>query len=361
MTKQVLYLSPLPPPAGGIASWTKTLFERGLPDGWEPILVNTRTSAKVFARSRDRLRISEVRRWARILGGTAAKSARERPVVIHLNVDPTSLGLVRDGLCGAIGRTLAVPYVVHYRGNVSLLAEHPAQGFRRRLLRRVAGGAAANIVLNQRNKAFLEAELEGRSRVVYLPNYFDDRRFVDARPAQLADGQRPRVVFVGGLTQGKGAHDLIAAAAQLPELDFLLIGRHYPELQQVIDRATPNVSAIGEVTNDQVREALTESHVFVLPSRTEGFPMSVCEAMAAGLPVVGTDVGAIGEMIDDGVGGVVLRDFEVSTLVDGIRTVVADETRRRAMGQHNQDKARAEYAYPAVVERLTALYAEISS
>jgi glycosyltransferase involved in cell wall biosynthesis len=338
--------------------WTEVLFDRGLPDGWEPSLVDTKGDVPNFARGLDRLRPSQFRRWARILRDTQRALRREHPHVVHINSNAKSAGFVRDGLVATLVRRHGVPYVMHYHGSISILEDAPVNGWRRRLLRRIGGRAACNIVLNLRDKAFVEAELGGRSRVELVPNYFDERRIHGATPSRLAPGARPRAVFVGGITHGKGAHDVIAAAAALPEMDFLLLGLPYAETEEAVRNATDNVSVPGEVTFDGVMAALRESQVFVLPSRTEGFPMSVCEAMASALPVVASPVGAIGEMVDDGVGGILLRDFEVETLVQALRDVVSDESRRQAMGQHNVDKAEARYAYPSVAPTLARIYAE---
>ena len=100
---------------------------------------------------------------------------------------------------------------------------------------------------------------------------------------------------------------------------------------------------------------LAASDVFLLPSAHEGFPYGVLEAMVLGLPVVATRVGAIPEMVLQGQGGVLVDERSVSNLVSALEEVLADESRRVAMGRFNQARARREYAYSAVAPRLAEL------
>ena len=81
--------------------------------------------------------------------------------------------------------------------------------------------------------------------------------------------------------------------------------------------------------------------------------------MACALPVVAFPKGAIGDMVEDGKGGIIMKKRDADTLVAGIREVLADETRRREMGQFNRDKSHSQYAYPSVAEMWAGLYDEI--
>lgn len=352
----VIYVSPLPPPAGGIATWTRTLVTRGLPGAWTPFVVDTAAGPgrQVFQR---RGIWAEVRRAARVLARFSAALLRQRPGFVHINVDPMALGFYRDALCAVLARLAGVPVAIHYRGQVAELAEHPERRFHRWAVRRAAGIANLNLVLNDASRQMLR-ELAGEGvRVEKVPNFFDDLSLVRTPPPERAPGQRLQVVYAGGLTRSKGVAEILQTAARLPACDFHLLGRAYPELASELDAAPDNVILHGEVPHSEVLDRMVESHVLLFPSRhREGFPNVVCEAMALGLPAVASRAGAIGEMIDSGEGGL-LCEPDPDDLVPALQSLAQDETRRRGMGEHNAEKAWRLYTYDRVTERLVSLYA----
>lgn len=358
----VLLVSPLPPPAGGVANWTRILNERGLPDGWRHSIVDTRVrSGPVFSRQRDRVSTSQARRWARILRDMRRELREGRPDVVHLNVDALGLGLVRELACAQLARNAGVPYVVHYRGHVASLARRPIQGVQRRVLRRLARMAANNLSLNQESTSFLKAELQGAAPVTQVPNFYDDREIRTVAARERAPAEPARAIFIGAVNQTKGAGTVLEAARLLPDVHFLLLGKHYPDTASMLLDAPDNVEAPGETPHDRVVEALARSHLFVFPTaHQEGFPNVVCEAMAAGVPVIARPKGAIAEMVQDGA-GILLPDRSPESLVRAVRKLVDHEDQRHQMASVALEKARTEYAYPRVISRLTDIWEQAAA
>lgn len=101
---------------------------------------------------------------------------------------------------------------------------------------------------------------------------------------------------------------------------------------------------------------LASSDVFLFPSTTEGFPISVAEAMAVGLPVVASPVGAIPEMIDVPDGGFLVGANDVRGYVEALTQLRDDPDLRQRMGRYNRAKAQREYDFDVVVERLCVIY-----
>ena len=83
---------------------------------------------------------------------------------------------------------------------------------------------------------------------------------------------------------------------------------------------------------DNVYPKLAHGDVFLMPSKWEGVPMAVIEAMATGLPVIASNVGGLPHLITDGVDGVLI-DPTPENLAQGIEDLLKDETRRQALGQ----------------------------
>jgi glycosyltransferase involved in cell wall biosynthesis len=110
-----------------------------------------------------------------------------------------------------------------------------------------------------------------------------------------------------------------------------------------------------------VPDLLARSDVFVLSSRSEGFPVSVLEAMAAGLPVVATDVGGVGEAVEDGETGFLIPAADSEALAAALERLLVDGELRRRLGAAGRaralrlfDVSRYRAAYEELYRRLNA-------
>ena len=173
------------------------------------------------------------------------------------------------------------------------------------------------------------------------------------------------VLFSGALTPAKGIRTIVAAAERLQDVHFTMVGDGPPDSRAaLLDRIRAlgiesRVSVLGPVPQSRVLEMLAESDVFIFPSTTEGFPNSLAEAMAVGLPVVASPVGAIPEMIDVPDGGFLVPWDDVDGYVRSLRRLLDSPCLREQMGSHNRAKALRDYDYAVVVERLCSVYRDL--
>jgi glycosyltransferase involved in cell wall biosynthesis len=110
---------------------------------------------------------------------------------------------------------------------------------------------------------------------------------------------------------------------------------------------------------DGARHELPNFDVFVLPSRLEGMPMSVIEAMQAGVAVVATDVGSVGEVVEDGVTGRVVVPGDPVALADAINELLADSALRQRLASAGQKVALERFSSAANVAAYERLYDEV--
>jgi len=96
--------------------------------------------------------------------------------------------------------------------------------------------------------------------------------------------------------------------------------------------------------------------IFALTSKTEGLPNAVMEAMACGRPVVATDVGGTGELVEDGVSGFLVASGDVSRMTDRIVALARSAERRRAIGEAARARIAAAFTVEGMVTRTTAIY-----
>lgn len=108
--------------------------------------------------------------------------------------------------------------------------------------------------------------------------------------------------------------------------------------------------------SDQVPQLLAHAGVFVLCSRYEGLPLSIIEAMCAGLPIVATDVGGVGELVEDGVNGFLVPPGDQSALSRRLDLLQSDATLRVRMGQASRARYLAEFEASRMASAVVQLY-----
>ncbi|GAA1943510.1 glycosyltransferase family 4 protein [Kitasatospora viridis] len=228
--------------------------------------------------------------------------------------------------------------------------------FGRALLRR----ARRVLVLNDTVRAFTRAHGARPQAVRQLANGVDTARF---RPAESAEevarlrdryglpADRVLVLFVGRLVPKKG-YELLRKAAD-PAYDLVFVGTGAAADGQ---DAAEGAHHLGALTPDQVAEVYRACDVFALPSTAEGFPLTVQEAMAAGLPVVTTDdPGYTPYALDREAVSLLPRD--AGRLRAELVALAADPPRRRRMGRWSRSYAERSFGWPEHVRALLGHYA----
>jgi glycosyltransferase involved in cell wall biosynthesis len=193
----------------------------------------------------------------------------------------------------------------------------------------------------------------------------DPTRFLP-NPARGMDGP-VRLLSVGRLAPAKGQLLLLQACAQLRAdgLDFELTlvgdGPDRARLEAERDRAGLRdcVRLVGALNQAQVRAALAQADVFVLPSLAEGIPVVLMEAMASGLPVVSCPVNGIPELIEDGCNGLFASPGDVASLALALRRLIEDAPLRTRLALSGRATVEDGFHLGRSVARLAGLLTEM--
>lgn len=116
---------------------------------------------------------------------------------------------------------------------------------------------------------------------------------------------------------------------------------------------------LGALPPEQVRAEYAAADIFALASEQETAPVSIAEAMAAGRPVVTSDVGGCAAMVEHGVTGLVVPPRDGAALADALAALLADPTRAARMGQAGHAAAYARFRLGPVVEKTLAVYRQV--
>jgi glycosyltransferase involved in cell wall biosynthesis len=181
------------------------------------------------------------------------------------------------------------------------------------------------------------------------------------RAALAGDAERPIVLAVGRLDAQKGHAYLLAAAADIPDALFVFVGegreRSALEAQARALGVAERVRFLGH--RDDVPDLLAACDVFVLPSRYEGLPLSVLEAMAAARPVVATAIEGTDEIVRHGETGLLVPPAAPSALAEAIRAVLADRALATRMGQAGRARVGREFSMSRMIDEVTGVYDEL--
>ncbi|MDL5157593.1 glycosyltransferase family 4 protein [Actinomycetospora termitidis] len=293
--------------------------------------------------------------------GTLAAARRirtTRPDVVHLHVSQRA-SVLRKGALGAVARSRGVPAVMHLHGSQFLDwfdgLPRPARAVVRSLLR-----PHRLVVLSETLRGPYRERLGiPDDRVVALPNPVEWPSTVDA-----PDDGPVLAVFLGRFGARKGIYDLVNACARLtPEQRrrLHLVAAGDGEVSQVREAvAAAGVDDVVEVAEwlDRAErdDLLRRAQLLVLPSSHEGLPMAVLEAMAFGVAPVVTPVGALPELVHDGVNGTVVPVGDPAALARALATLLDDDAHRHALGARARMDAEA-YCAPRWAARLAAVWA----
>jgi glycosyltransferase involved in cell wall biosynthesis len=160
-----------------------------------------------------------------------------------------------------------------------------------------------------------------------IPNGVDPRTFQAATPS--LDLAHPIVAMVARLAPEKAPRDFLAVAAAVPEAHFAIVGDG-PLREELVQQAGPNVTFAG--FRDDMPGVYASLDVLVQPSYREGMPMTILEAMASGVAVVATRVGAAADVIEHGRTGLLVDAGDVDGLIAAVRALLDDPQGRAEMG-----------------------------
>ena len=230
------------------------------------------------------------------------------------------------------------------------------------LARKVVERLAVRIAVSPLARDYAAEFFPGDFRII--PNGVDMTDFVLDRPAERVPG---RVIFIGRPDRRKGLDVLLQAwvllKKRMPSASLVVVGATESEVQDVVDKSTPrlsgplrDVAALGRIDLQGKMKEMGEAEALAVPSlRGESFGIVLVEGMAAGVPVVASDIPAYRAVLDDGRLGRLVPPGDPEALADNLLAVLRDADLRRDLTARAFTGVEM-FAWPRVATDIMAAY-----
>ncbi len=347
--KTVIMIGPSPASRGGMSSVIRTLLDGGY---------GNNDGCRFIATQVDGGRARKAGRALVALLQVCAMLACGRVSLLHVHLASGASFWRKAAFIGA-ARMAGCPVLLHlHGGQFRHFLDRRLEGWRRRLALALLQDVQAAFALSEASAALLHQACP-HAAIEVFPNPIAARR-----PPPRGRGRD--VLFLGRLETQKGVFDLLRAFirvhAVLPQARLVLAGDGDPAPLRALAGElglAGLVSLPGWV--DPVRRAalLADAGVFVLPSHHEQMPMSLLEAMAAGTPVIGADVGAIAHMLGHGRYGTVVQAGDIDELAAAILKMLQDNILAENFSARGLERVESVYHVEKVLARLRRRYEEL--
>lgn len=349
---KVVMSGPLPPAIGGMATVIDDMSRSSLDDNVELHLFNTLKNTPenrpfwqgVLARF--------------VLWKKWIKALNNKKTIAHIHTC-SGLTFFLDGTLLILARLKGCPTVLHIHGATFDAFLDGLPPIQLMIACWLMNRANRVVVLSEEWKEKLSDHLPD-ARLFVIPNGVPVLELIKKT---VKDASTVKVLFLGNLCQRKGVWELLEAMTQTPRNIELILagGEEDPDIgekvnQYIDDHNLKNVVRwLGPIQGEQKLAALQNADIFILPSHAEGLPISLLEAMCAGIAVVVTPVGGIPSVVDDEVQGLLVTPGDSHSIVVALTRLASDANMRTRMGQAARTRCSESYG----VERAAAKYLEM--
>jgi len=370
--KKVLMVGPLPPTVGGITSVIDVILNSPLKEQYDFVPFSTsRPTVGVQKDATDYSLLLKVgpKNLAKSVSVTLCHMASypivlltKKPNIIHIHTTDYFNFFESAGYV-LVARLFPKRMILHLHATQFEAFYYNSNSFLRFFIRKTLSVPDQLIVLSSNAQCFFQ-KICPSQEITVLTNSTS----IPEASVEKTDSDVVKVLFVGSEeAKRKGLFDVIKAIPLIVEkcntkILFLFVGIYDGEKLQAINEAGKQfhcVSCLGFLEKNEMLRVRLASDIYTLPSYAEGLPVALLEAMAAGLPVVTTDVGSIPEVVENGVNGFLIKPGDFVLLAERIAKLANDAELRRAMGRRNVEKIKRLFSSEHIMVELNGIYRDV--
>ena len=286
-----------------------------------------------------------------------------KPHLVLIPIGQTTAGFFKDIPFIRMAHKSGVKVVIQLRGSAWRKWFNKLDAFRQMGIKRQLNKVSGAIVLGE-NLRYIFRDLLPEEKIFVVPNGGD---YTFPKKSEIADIQ---ITYLANYLPGKGvlqllqAMDVLSRKRDLPAYKLNGYGSWDNESYRVqcesIAKSLANITLHASVSGDAKWQVLADSAIFVFaPVLPEGHPWSIVEALAAGLPVVSTDRGAIAQSVKDGENGFLLTDPDPEIIAEKLEVLICDNDLRKRMGEKSREMYISDFTADAMVRNLRRVFNQI--
>lgn len=297
---------------------------------------------------------------------------RHRPNLVLIPISQTSLGYLKDSVFILLSKLLSCKIVLHLRGsNIKNWLQSISSVIRFYAYITIKMGKGV-IVLGEKLK-YLFSDIFPEDKIFVVPNGANYSHFIFNPDKKIYfNKEKIRILFLSNLIKEKGLFDVLEAIAEIVRFDRNMEAVFAGEWQDKETKIEFNrfakthtdlpLELMGPVYGKEKIDLLSSADIFVFPPReSEGHPWVIVEAMAAGLPIITTDQGAITESVKDGLNGFIVEKRNPQQIAEKIKFLIDHPDIRIKMGEESRRLYLENFTEEKMIERLSHAFHSILS
>jgi len=370
--KKILVVGPLPPTVGGITTFITSILDSDLNKKYRFITFGTeRPTVGIVRDVSDYTVVFQIGLFCLIKSIVWTISHlltfpfvlfKNRPDIVHV-CTASYWSFWENAVYVLISEMFSKKTFFHIHGGGFDEFYKNSNRFVKFLIRKILDLSDKVIVLSSAWKRFF-TNFTPENKIAVLENFVNFSQYSRFKKEGGLSKDTITVLFVGGVgAKEKGLYDIFKTIPivinRCENILFLFVACSSIEKFNTIrekEEIASHTKFLGYLHGDEKIRVFSESDIFILPSYSEGLPITMLEAMVTGLPVIATPVGAIAEIIEDGVNGFLVKAGDYQALAEKIVILAQERKLRLKMGQNNIEKIKKEYDKNVVIAKLDNEY-----
>lgn len=377
----ILLVGHLPPPQEGTAKLNKAILDSGyLKESFEINFLSL--FKRINPTNRGKLGLANMIYNVSNIIRYSNNVFSLRPQLIYMSLSQNKLGFIRDSIFILIGKAFRRKLCVHFHGGGFNLFYAQQKGIFKKYISFVLRRIDRLILLAEKFRKQFNPFLKDK-KIVFLYNCVPE--IIDMstkREKDISEGRKAKILFIGYISKAKGALDLVKSIPSVIEnykkpVEFILCGQPVDIERNIIFISNPHygftkindfiinenisryVKIYPEVNSAEKIKMFLDADIFVLPSYSEGCALVVLEAMAFGLPVITTPVGALQEMIKEGENCFFVEPGDVKGISEKILFMLNNPYLCKEMGNLNRQLVKDKYNSDIFLRKLSGIWNDI--
>lgn len=350
----VMILGKIPPPYYGPAVATKIILASNLQNDFNLIHVDTRLNTSMETMGQGG--IGKVLKTVKIYVDFVIKLFNSNVHLVLVPIAQDTSALFKDSIFILLARLFRKKVLLHLRGSSLLVWYKSRNGFIQWFFKKIFSVSNGAIVLGNNLQYIFEPFIPS-NKIFVVPNGVD----IDVPKSQPQD--KFTILCLSNLQRNKGIKEIIEAVNLLPNeikenLQLNIVGswRHEgfeEECRSAVESNDLPIKFFSSVSGNDKFQMYVNSDLFLFtPNAPEGHPWVIVEALAAGLPIISTDQGAIIESVIDGHNGFIVPSNSPSDIAKRVQEIVGDTELRLEMGKNSRKKYENEFTETRMVKKL---------